>query len=43
MLIFITVYITTLSFVLTDWGKTQNKEAVNMATDTFVTTHVHFS
>jgi hypothetical protein len=42
MLMCITVYITTLSFVLSDWGKPQNKETVNMATVTFLT-QVNFS
>jgi len=37
----ITVYVTTLSFVLSDWGKLQNKETFNMAIDKFLI-QVHF-
>ena len=37
----ITVYVTDLSFVLSDWGKLQNKETFNMATDKFLI-QVHF-
>jgi len=39
--VYVTVYVTTLSFVLSDWGKLQNKETFNMAIDKFLI-QVHF-